>query len=99
MRKQICRFGWISLCVCTFCLLSVGNEAQGAAKRSSVPDTVRLLEQSTFGPTSELIAHVQEVGFKAFLDEQLAAPLIEYPELEFWPQSRPATCIGMCQRD
>jgi len=46
-----------------------------------------------------LTSHVQEVGFKAFLDEQLAAPLTEYPQLEFWPQSRPATCTGMCQRD
>ena len=99
MRKQICRLGWIYLFVFTFCLLSAVSEAQSAAKRPSVPDTVRFLEQSTFGPTSELIAHVQKVGFKAFLDEQLAAPLIEYPELEFWPQSRPATCIGMCQRD
>src|SRR6266403_1657931 len=99
MRKQICRFGWISLCVCTFCLLSVVNAAQGASKHPSVPDTVRFLEQSTFGPTSELITHVRKVGFKAFLDEQLAAPPTEYPELEFWPQSRPATCTGMCQRD
>jgi uncharacterized protein (DUF1800 family) len=62
-------------------------------------DTVRLLEQSTFGPTSELVAHVQDIGFEAFLDAQFAAPLTDYPELEFWPQTRPPSCTGTCQRD
>ena len=52
-------------------------------------DTVRFLEQSTFGPTSELVAHVQDIGFEAFLDAQFAAPMTDYPELEFWPQRRP----------
>ena len=99
MRKQICRLGWIYLFVFTFCLLSAVSEAQSAAKHPSVPDAVRFLEQSTFGPTSELIAHVRKVGFKSFLDEQLEAPLTEYPELEFWPWAQPAACRGTCQRD
>jgi uncharacterized protein (DUF1800 family) len=33
----------------------------------------RFLEQSTFGPTPQLIQHVQTVGFQAFLNEQFAA--------------------------
>jgi uncharacterized protein (DUF1800 family) len=65
----------------------------------SAPDTVRFLEQSTFGPTPELIARVQQVGFETFLQEQLAAPMLDYPDLEFWPQMRPASCAGDCQRD
>lgn len=33
---------------------------------------VRLLEQTTFGPTPELVAHVRQVGFDKFLSEQFA---------------------------
>ena len=66
-------------------------------------DTVRFLEQSTFGPTSDLIAHVQQAGFDAFLHEQFAAPSSGYPDLPFWPQTRPETCTNTapstCQRD
>ncbi len=65
----------------------------------SWPDTVRFLEQSTFGPTVPLITNVQQAGFEAFLAEQLAAPMTGYPDLEFWPQNRPASCTGDCQRD
>ncbi|MFL6583942.1 MAG: DUF1800 family protein [Chthoniobacterales bacterium] len=36
-------------------------------------DAARFLSQSTFGPTDELIAHVQQVGFDAFLNEQFSA--------------------------
>ena len=65
----------------------------------SAADAVRFLEQSTFGPTSELIDLVRQAGFEAFLDEQLAAPISDYPELPFWPQTRPTSCTGDCQRD
>jgi uncharacterized protein (DUF1800 family) len=62
-------------------------------------DTVRFLEQSTFGPTTESISRVQQSGFEAFLNEQVATPLLVYPDLPFWPQMRPTTCTGDCQRD
>jgi uncharacterized protein (DUF1800 family) len=39
----------------------------------------RLLEQSTFGPTSAAIQHVQQVGMQAFLNEQYAATASTYP--------------------
>jgi uncharacterized protein (DUF1800 family) len=65
----------------------------------SLADTTRFLEQSTFGPTSELVGHVQQVGWEAFLNEQLAAPTANYPDLPFWPQTRPTSCTGDCQRD
>ena|SRR5690348_8579394 len=67
------------------------------------PDTVRFLEQSTFGPTYDLIAHTEEVGLDAYLAEQAAAPIHDYPDLPFWPQTRPTTCTNAapstCQRD
>lgn len=40
---------------------------------------VRFLEQSTFGPTPSLVAHVQQVGFDAFLNEQFASPVTTLP--------------------
>jgi uncharacterized protein (DUF1800 family) len=39
----------------------------------------RLLEQSTFGPTPELINQVQQLGFDAFLQSEFAAPGSTYP--------------------
>jgi uncharacterized protein (DUF1800 family) len=70
-----------------------------ATAQPSSADTIRLLEQSTFGPTNELIARAQQIGFEAFLGEQSAAPMTDYPDLPFWPQTRPTSCTGDCQRD
>ena len=39
----------------------------------------RFLEQSTFGPTPQLMAHVRQVGIQAFLDEQFAMPESSWP--------------------
>ena len=62
-------------------------------------DVVRLLEQATFGPTPSLTTSVQASGIDAFLNQQLNAPMTDYPDLPFWPQTRPATCVADCQRD
>ena len=62
-------------------------------------DIQRLLEQATFGPTAALTTTVQSTGIEAFLNQQLSAPMQNYPDLAFWPQTRPATCIDTCQRD
>jgi uncharacterized protein (DUF1800 family) len=80
-------------------ILLVLGTVQRAEAQPSTADTVRFLEQSTFGPTSALIDHVQQVGFDAFLNEQLAAPLTDYPDLPGWPQTRPTVCTGTCARD
>src|SRR5215471_7951351 len=69
------------------------------AVQPSKADTMRFLEQSTFGPTSELVAHVQDIGFEAFLNAQFAAPMSAYPELAFWPPRRPPSCTEACQTD
>ena len=39
----------------------------------------RFLEQSTFGPTSTSIQHVQQVGLQGFLNEQYSATASTYP--------------------
>jgi len=57
------------------------------------------LEEATFGPNPSLIAHVQSVGFSAFLDEQFALPASSYPNLPLQPTTTPSTCTGTCVRD
>jgi uncharacterized protein (DUF1800 family) len=41
----------------------------------------RFLEQSTFGPTPQLMSHVRQVGIPAFLNEQFATPESSWPPL------------------
>ncbi len=79
-----------------------GTQDQADAVNQSpslLTDIRRLLEQSTFGPTPVLTASVQSSGIEAFLNNQLYAPMQDYPDLPFWPQTRPATCTDDCQRD
>ena len=40
----------------------------------------RFLEQSTFGPTTALIAQVQQTGFATFLNSQFSTPISTYPD-------------------
>jgi len=56
-------------------------------------DAVRLLEQSTWGPSAALVAHVRSIGTAAFLDEQFAMPQTRYTAFAPWPATRPDTCI------
>lgn len=41
----------------------------------------RFLEQCTFGPTPQLIAHARQIGMPNFLDEQFATPESSWPSL------------------
>ena len=54
-------------------------------------DAVRLLEQATFCPNDDLVAHVLAVGSQAFLDEQFAAPASAYPALPYVPAGQQAS--------
>lgn len=40
---------------------------------------VRMLNQATWGPDPESVAHLQEVGIPKFISEQLAAPPSDFP--------------------
>jgi uncharacterized protein (DUF1800 family) len=55
-------------------------------------DIVRFLEQATFGPTPELVTHVERVGFEKFLDEQFNAPASSYPTLPLPPADNNVGC-------
>jgi uncharacterized protein (DUF1800 family) len=67
-----------------------------ATAQPSTADTVRFLEETTFGPNSNLIAHLQGVGFAGFLQEQFATPATSYPALPLQPTTVPMTCTGTC---
>ena len=56
-------------------------------------DMVRLLEQTTFGPSDASLAHVKAVGVSAFIEEQLAAPATKFSAFPFFPFNRPDTCV------
>jgi len=62
------------------------------AAQSSAQDTARFLDQATFGVTATDVAHVQSVGFNAYLVEQLAAPISQYTGFSYTPHTAPTTC-------
>lgn len=75
-------------------------------------DTIRFLEQATFGPNEDLINYVQSIGFDAWLEEQFNLPTREYPDTfsdpagcptvmgRYCPQAQPGGCGGgtLCNR-
>mgnify|MGYP000869568368 CR=1 FL=1 len=75
---------------------------RGAGATLTSADAVRFLEQSTWGPTSELLQHVQAVGLDQFLTEQFNAPESSYPTLPLFPTTRDTVNCpsgSTCQRD
>lgn len=98
MKIRLLRIGVISSLMMCLLLVSAINLCSVNAQQSN-GNIVRFLEQATFGPTPLLIAHLEQVGIEAYLNAQYTAPMADYPELEFWPQMRPAGCTGDCQRD
>jgi uncharacterized protein (DUF1800 family) len=98
MNRNLSRSGFTSLLTTCF-LVALSAISLPADAQPNHGNLVRFLEQATFGPTPLLIAHLEQVGIEAYLDAQLTAPMTDYPELEFWPQMRPANCTGDCQRD
>lgn len=66
-------------------------------------DTVRFLEQATWGPNASEVARVQAMGFRAYLNEQFNAPLSSYPNLPLYPtdqaQGCPTGSPATCARD
>ncbi len=64
------------------------------------PDSVRFLEQSTFGPTEALAASLQDAGFSGFVDAQFTAsasslgtyPVVLQPPAVVCPATAPSNC-------
>lgn len=66
---------------------------------ASLANTARFLEQASFGPTPSEVARVQNIGIRAYLNEQFAKPISGYPDMELQPTTVPGTCDSTCQRD
>ncbi|HYJ48227.1 MAG TPA: DUF1800 domain-containing protein, partial [Pyrinomonadaceae bacterium] len=70
---------------------------------ASTADTVRLLEQATFGPTPAEVTRVQGIGLRAYLNEQFNAPLSVIPSGTLMPtdqaQGCPTGSSATCTRD
>jgi uncharacterized protein (DUF1800 family) len=91
------------------CAVAVGSLALSAmAAAAAAPlmdqaDATRLLEQTTFGPTDALVAHVQAEGATGWLNEQFAAPESRYPAFAYAPPDGATFCAGSadpnCLRD
>ena len=66
-------------------------------------DATRLLEQSTFGPTDALVAHVQAVGVQGWLNEQFVERESQYPPFPYVPPDANTYCATStnpsCLRD
>lgn len=98
MNRNLSRSGFTSWLAACF-ILALSAISLPADAQPNHGNIVRFLEQATFGPTPLLIAHLEQVGIEAYLDAQRTAPMTDYSELEFWPQTRPAGCTADCQRD
>jgi len=74
------------------------SKGWGESPRNAT-EAARFLEYSTWGPTSDSIAYLQQVGYSRFLDEQFEAPMSSYPDFPIVPNTRPTDCVDTCQRD
>jgi uncharacterized protein (DUF1800 family) len=89
-----CGAAILVLCACG------GGGSSGAPPSNTPPpapsqptaDTMRLLEQATFGVTGTDAAHVQSVGINAYLAEQLNTPATQYTGFSYTPHTAPTTC-------
>lgn len=80
-----------------------------APGEASAADVTRLLEQATWGPTTSEVTRVQQMGLRAYLNEQLNAPVTNpakgsnYPDLTFPPDDQATGCPtgspAECNRD
>ena len=57
-------------------------------------DVARLLKQASFGPTPAEIDRVATLGTNAWLAEQFAAAASKYTPRDYWPNTRPDTCVN-----
>jgi uncharacterized protein (DUF1800 family) len=70
----------------------------------SIADTVRFLQQATWGPNKALVQRVQAIGFENFLNEQFGAAPSSYPTLPLMHNDSSVGCpVGppgaTCRRD
>jgi uncharacterized protein (DUF1800 family) len=91
-------------------LLLAQNTIDGVPADQDTFDAVRFLQHATFGPTfgnisqPASVAHVVQVGFEAWLNEQFTAPNMyangsDYADLPFVTDLVDPSCDATCRRD
>ena len=67
----------------------------------STAAAARFLQQSTWGPTPNLISRVQTLGYDQFLQQQFTATISDYPALPLVPSTPTVDCPAnsICRRD
>src|SRR5215467_5354451 len=58
----------------------------------SAAASARFLQNSTWGPTSDSISHLQIVGYDQFLQEQFSATISDYTTLPLVPSTADVNC-------
>lgn len=94
------------------CATPLGNRpddiSPDAHPRESLADTVRMLEQSSFGPTPQSVDRVRRQGFARYLDEQFRLSASQMPELphvdgiadkQCGPAADATPAVKACRRD
>jgi uncharacterized protein (DUF1800 family) len=81
-----------------------GSGAGGVSSGPTSADTVRFLEQASFGPTDASVAQVRQQGFAAYIDAQEATPSSGYPGYVYMDPNAAigcpaATAPATCTRD
>ena len=69
-----------------------GSPPKPAAALVSANDAVRYLEQSTFGPSRQLINRVQSAGIKDVLQDEFSVPISYYQTLPVFPSDSSIGC-------
>ena len=69
-----------TLYLLTFGLIIVSGFAETSQSQLSAVAAARILEQATWGPTPASVAHLQQIGFDRWLEEQVAAPMSPIPD-------------------
>src|SRR4051812_34745282 len=89
-------------------VVAATDEARSAsASDSGIPDVVRFLEQSTYGPTAEPITRALALASPAYLEEQLALEASRYDGFPYVPPTASSFCPAgangqadsVCNRD
>ena len=66
---------------------------------ASYADTVRFLEQASWGATPAEVSRVQAIGLRAYLNEQFNAPLSSYPVMPLMPDDSNLGCPASSNSD
>ncbi|MHB8535954.1 MAG: DUF1800 domain-containing protein [Sulfuricaulis sp.] len=106
--KNWARSGWlgISIALTALTLTACGSDTTNIGV--SQGDANRMLEQSSFGATTQNITRLQGTGYDAYLNEQFAAAPTGYSGFAYVSPSAPANCkndgtatsaASLCARD